>query len=90
MEKLFVAIFIWNIMVFLFYGSDKLYAKKGKRRVRESALLWSAFLLGGCGAMFGMVVFNHKTSKAKFRFLVPIFVIINFVIYVSAKNFLIK
>lgn len=90
MKKILIAFFIWNIIIFLLYGSDKLCAKKGKRRVRESVLIWSAFLFGSCGAMFGMVVFNHKTSKAKFRFLVPLFVLLNSVICISVKNFLLK
>ena len=62
----------WNAAVFLIYGLDKLKAVKKRRRVPERTLLMLAFLLGGAGAMFGMVIFNHKTSKARFRYLVPI------------------
>lgn len=63
---------IWNMIVMLIYGVDKRRAKKGGRRISEAALLWCAFLFGGMGAMFGMVLFNHKTSKMKFRILVPV------------------
>ncbi len=71
-----VILLIWNIIVMLIYGFDKLLAKMRCRRVSESILLFCAFLLGGCGAMFGMVLFNHKTSKRKFRFLVPLSILI--------------
>ena len=64
-------LFIWNIVVMFIYGIDKLLAKAHRRRVSEAALLIFAFLLGGCGAILGMVLFNHKTSKMKFRILVP-------------------
>ena len=76
MTKFLIIILIWNAVVMLIYGIDKGLAKMGKRRVSEDALLLCAFLLGGCGAMFGMVVFNHKTSKMKFRILVPLATII--------------
>ncbi len=77
MEILFL---IWNFLVFFLYGIDKILAKRGARRIRETTLIFPAFLLGGMGAMFGMVVFNHKTSKTKFRILVPLFVVLNVVI----------
>lgn len=67
---------IWNGIVLLIYGADKLLAKLQKRRIREAVLLSCAFLLGGCGAMFGMVLFNHKTTKLKFRILVPLFALL--------------
>ncbi len=66
----------WNVAVMLIYGTDKLLAKGGRRRISERSLLLSAFLLGGIGAMFGMVLFNHKTSKKRFRFLVPTFAVL--------------
>ena len=68
---------IWNIFVLFLYGADKLNARKGKMRIREITLLTVAFLLGGTGAMFGMVLFNHKTSKMKFRVFVPLAVVLN-------------
>ena len=70
-------ILIWNIVVALIYGLDKLLAKARKRRVSEKFLLLIAYLMGGAGGMFGMVVFNHKTSKMKFRILVPLSIAFN-------------
>ena len=71
-----ILLLVWNIIVCFIYGIDKFCARRGKRRIRENTLIGSAFLLGGIGAMFGMVLFNHKTSKPKFRILIPLFVVI--------------
>lgn len=77
---------VWNIVVMLIYGIDKMQAKRRGRRISERTLLLCSFLLGGCGAMFGMVLFNHKTSKMKFRILVPMAIIIWVVIYLAARH----
>jgi len=66
-----ITLLIWNLIVMLIYGVDKMQAKAGGRRISEISLLLGAFCFGGLGAMFGMVLFNHKTSKIKFRMLVP-------------------
>ncbi|MBE7022946.1 MAG: DUF1294 domain-containing protein [Ruminococcaceae bacterium] len=62
----------WNLLVMLFFGLDKLLAKTASRRISEKTLLLLSFALGGMGALFGMVLFNHKTSKPKFKYSVPI------------------
>ena len=62
----------WNILVMLVYGLDKMLAKMHHRRISENTLLSCAFMLGGFGAILGMVLFNHKTSKMKFRVLIPV------------------
>ena len=79
-------IIIWNTFVLGVYGADKLRAEAGKKRIRESVLLTLAFLFGGMGAMFGMILFNHKTSKIKFRLSVPIAVILNIVVFYFCFN----
>ncbi len=71
-----IILLVWNIIVMLIYGTDKIKAKRGSKRISEKALLLCAFLLGGCGAMLGMILFNHKTSKMKFRLLIPLFVVV--------------
>ncbi len=72
---------VWNVCVFVLYGIDKRKAKKGSRRIRESTLILTAFLLGGYGAICGMVLFNHKTSKPCFRYSVPAAFLINTAIF---------
>ena len=78
---------IWNIFTMLLYGIDKLKAKKRSWRISETALIVPAFLLGGTGAILGMVLFNHKTSKMKFRILVPLAFLLNIAFVVYAFNY---
>ena len=71
---------VWNLIVFFIYGIDKSKARREARRISEKFLLVVALIFGAVGAMFGMVVFNHKTSKMKFRILVPLLVVLNLVL----------
>ncbi len=83
MKYFLISLLIWNIFVFVLYGSDKYKAKKSLRRIPEKHLLLSSFLMGASGGMFAMVIFNHKTAKMKFRILIPLFVFMNiFAVYV--------
>ena len=66
-----------NLLAFVLYGVDKLKAKKGAWRIPEATLLLVAFLGGSVGALLGMEVFRHKTKHAKFRVLVPLFLILH-------------
>ena len=70
-----------NILLFLLFGLDKLMSKKKKLRIPELLLLIMSLFFGGIGALFGMVVFNHKTSKLLFRILVPVSAIVNFYLF---------
>ena len=72
MKTIYIILLIWNIIVMFVYATDKLLARKKKRRIKETTLIIPAFLFGGAGAILGMVIFNHKTSKIKFRILVPL------------------
>ena len=62
---------ILNAAALLLYGLDKLMAVRQGRRIREFILLIAA-LAGALGALAGMVAFHHKTSKVKFRTMVPL------------------
>ncbi len=74
----------FNIAVFLIYGFDKLMAKRKGGRVPEIVLLLLSIFFGGVGAAFGMLVFNHKTSKFVFRILVPLSVFLNYFLYIDS------
>ena len=84
---IYVPLLIWNVVTMFVYGLDKLFARNQMRRISEKTLLSLAFLMGGAGAMFGMVVFNHKTSKPRFRFHVPLFVLINIAVLFGMVEF---
>lgn len=57
---------VWNLIVFLRYGWDKLAAIQGYWRVSEAELLLLGFLGGALGAKVAQRVFRHKTSKQPF------------------------
>ena len=88
MDIFFIIFLIWNIAVMLAYGTDKLFARKKHRRISENTLILLSLLFGGTGAMFGMVLFNHKTSKNKFRYLVPLTVVLNWTLIIGAITFI--
>ncbi|MCE5298545.1 MAG: DUF1294 domain-containing protein [Methanoregulaceae archaeon] len=70
---LFLAIYLFaNFSVVLLYGYDKRQAVLSSRRLSERMLLLSA-IIAPFGALFGMVMFRHKTRNLKFIILVPVF-----------------
>jgi uncharacterized membrane protein YsdA (DUF1294 family) len=75
-QYLWIALAVYNLIVFGAYGWDKLRAKKGWRRTPEKTLLWLAACLGGPGALAGMLIFHHKTRKPKFQWGVGSLVVI--------------
>ena len=66
-----------NIITFLAYGLDKLKAVKNWWRIPEWALIGLAVIGGSLGAFLGMVVFRHKTRKLKFRFGIPLIILLH-------------
>jgi hypothetical protein len=66
-ELLTVYVVFVNILTFSLYIVDKRKAIKGKRRIKESTLLFLTFALGGVGALCGMCFAKHKTRSKKFR-----------------------
>lgn len=66
-----------NLWTFNAFRSDKEKARHNQWRTSEFALLLPAFLGGGLGAYLGMKVFHHKTTKLKFRILVPLFILLH-------------
>lgn len=66
-----------SVITFIVYGIDKLKAKRAWRRIPESTLLLLAFIGGSAGAWVGMNVWRHKTRHKKFRYCVPIFLLLH-------------
>ncbi len=75
MKDILLLLIAVNLVSFALYGLDKLKAKKGLWRIRESTLLLIAALGGSLGALLGMEVFRHKTRHWKFKVLVPLFLL---------------
>ncbi|MCQ2004516.1 DUF1294 domain-containing protein [Rhizobium sp. NRK18] len=57
----------YNAAVYLTFLWDKLAAIHGHLRIRESTLLWLAFLGGSPGALIAQQRLRHKTRKEPFR-----------------------
>ena len=80
-----MSILIWYLSVINFttwaaYGLDKGRAKSGKWRIPERTLLLLALIGGSLGALAGMIMFRHKTRKAKFFIGVPVMFVVHCVI----------
>ena len=77
MKDILLLLIVVNLVSFALYGLDKLKAKKGLWRIRESTLLLIAALGGSLGALLGMEVFRHKTKHWSFKLLVPLFLLLH-------------
>ena len=68
---------IINVVTFFMYGIDKWKAKHAKWRVPEAVLLVLAVVGGSIGAWLGMQVWHHKTLHKKFRYGIPLIIILH-------------
>ncbi len=77
--------FVFSVS-FIITVSDKIRAKKGKRRIRERTLLLWGFL-GGASVMYITMLFiRHKTRHFKFMFWLPLFTVMHIILlYVLMK-----
>ena len=77
-----------NIATFLLYGIDKYKAKKSKWRISEVTLLTMAAIGGSIGAWAAMRLWHHKTMHKKFKYGIPVIIImqIALVAYLHKNN----
>ena len=77
-----------NIVTFLLYGVDKYKAKKGRWRISEATLLMMAVIGGSIGAWAGMRLLHHKTMHKKFKYGIPIIIILQvaLAVYLHTNN----
>lgn len=78
---LLIYIALANLIAFFMYGIDKRRAIKDKWRIPEKKLLLAALFGGAFGALWGMILFHHKTKKAKFFLTVPVLFILEVVLF---------
>lgn len=55
-----------SLFTFLLFASDKWFAKRKRRRIRERTLLFCLLLFGAPGGLFAMALFRHKTQHPSF------------------------
>ncbi len=77
MKSILLLLIAVNLVSFALYGLDKVKAKRGLWRIRESTLLLVAALGGSLGALMGMELFRHKTKHWKFKILIPLFLLLH-------------
>lgn len=78
---LWIYLLLVNTAAFLVFGLDKWKAKRKEkrktiRRVPEKTLFLLAILGGSVGAILGMRVFHHKTLHKRFRFGLPVILVL--------------
>ena len=67
---------IINVITFFLFGIDKFKAKRSKWRVSEAFLLGMAAIGGSIGAWLGMMVWHHKTLHKKFKYGIPLILMV--------------
>ena len=75
-NMLFYYLIVINVVTFTVYGIDKLKAKQGSWRISEATLLILAVIGGSIGALLGMKVWHHKTMHKKFKYGLPLILLV--------------
>ena len=88
MEETICYLLAINIATFFLYGIDKYKAKKSKWRISEATLLTMAAIGGSIGAWVGMRLWYHKTMHKKFKYGIPIIIILQvaLAVYLHKNN----
>ena len=86
MKEFSIYLLIDNIFTFIVYGVDKLKAKEHWWRISEATLLFLAVVGGSVGAWVGMKVWHHKTMHKKFKYGVPIILLLQAVLFCYIEN----
>ncbi len=81
---------IINAVAVIVYGWDKLCAKMGWWRVPEITLLALAVSGGSIGAIIAMQLFRHKTRHLKFKYGVPVILVLQLavLVYIHVRSYL--
>ncbi len=80
MNYILIYLLAINIATFLTFGIDKWKAVNNRWRIREAALLGLAVLGGSIGAWLGMKVWHHKTLHKKFKYGIPLIIVVQIII----------
>ena len=67
-----------NVLSLVLFGIDKWKAKHDKWRISEATLLSLTAIGGSIGAWVGMKVWHHKTMHKKFKYGIPLVMVLQF------------
>ena len=67
-----------NVLGLVLFGIDKWKAKHDKWRISEATLLSVTAIGGSIGAWVGMKVWHHKTMHKKFKYSIPLVMVLQF------------
>jgi uncharacterized membrane protein YsdA (DUF1294 family) len=76
-----------NTLTFVAYGIDKWKAKQGSWRISEATLLTLAVIGGSIGALLGMKIWHHKTMHKKFKYGLPLILLVQIVLVYFSIHF---
>lgn len=76
MNKIFIYLLAVNTAAFILFMTDKRRAEQKKYRISEKMLIGISALGGSAGALTAMHIFRHKTRKKRFRYGIPVILII--------------
>lgn len=76
-KYILIYLIIINLLTFIVFALDKIYAIKKKWRYKEVSLLGMCLVGGAIGGFLAMHLFRHKTKKKVFVIGVPLIIIIH-------------
>ena len=76
-KYILIYLIIINLITFIVFALDKIYAIKKKWRYKEVSLLGMCLVGGAIGGFLAMHLFRHKTKKKVFVIGVPLIIIIH-------------
>ena len=76
-KYILIYLIIINLITFIVFALDKIYAIKKKWRFKEISLLGMCFVGGAIGGFLAMYLFRHKNKKKLFVIGVPLIIVIH-------------
>lgn len=86
MKILLLYILFINIISFSLMFIDKLKAIRRKWRIPEKTLLSVSFIGGSLGSYLAMIFFRHKTNHFKFKYGLPLILILHCILFFILNN----
>ena len=87
---LVVYIIFINFLGIASMASDKIRAMEHRFRIPESVLLTIAVIGGSPGSIAGMLLFHHMTRRAKFRFGLPVILLVQIGLVILLRRLMVS